>query len=530
MRRKGYYGKEKGTLEGFINWFLKFIKALVGGILEMVSGIADIFNIPSHINTLVSEGEDFGIFEWLAASLIMVFIFAFIVVMVVLWIRREISNAKIRRAVGGSEDVAEELEELRREVARLSAEKEEVLSMKITAGTMSEETLTGIFRAAAMDEDPLTEDELNVGAPEDEKGKDERFSRLKAVDEYYYYYNAPEYDNGMGLSKICDTFRNFACSSLKLYYDIKVVRLMIAGLASTRLIMLQGISGTGKTSLPYAIGKFLKNDATIASVQPTWRERTELFGFFNEFTKKFNETEVLRRIYEASYNDDIHMVILDEMNISRIEYYFADMLSILEMPDPSEWKVELVPSAWDTDPEHMVDGKITIPQNVWYVGTANNDDSTYAVSDKVYDRAIILNLDTKGVPFDAPDTPPVRISYSHLASLFERAIRENPVSERLVSKIMELDAYVVENFRVAFGNRIMKQLYSFVPVYVACGGKDVDAVDYLLATKVIRKFESLNLAMFREEIGKLVDYINELFGDGQMEECIRALRRLERLY
>ena len=148
---------------------------------------------------------------------------------------------------------------------------------------------------------------------------------------------------------------------------------MMAGLASTKLIVLQGISGTGKTSLPYTLGKYFLNDATIASVQPSWRERSELFGYFNEFTKKFNETEVLKRIYESSYNDDINIIILDEMNIARIEYYFAEMLSILEMPDPNEWKIEIVPSSWPDDPKHLVDGKLTIPPNVWYIGTANND-------------------------------------------------------------------------------------------------------------------------------------------------------------
>jgi radical SAM superfamily enzyme len=92
------------------------------------------------------------------------------------------------------------------------------------------------------------------------------------------------------------------------------------------LIILQGISGTGKTSLAYAFGKMIKNEATIASVQPSWRDSSELFGYFNEFTKRFNETEVLAKMYEASYKDDVFITVLDEMNISRVEYYFAEML------------------------------------------------------------------------------------------------------------------------------------------------------------------------------------------------------------
>lgn len=163
-------------------------------------------------------------------------------------------------------------------------------------------------------------------------------------------------------------------------------------------------------------------------MQPSWRDRNELFGYFNEFTKKFNETEVLRRIYESGYNDDINIIVLDEMNISRVEYYFAEMLSILEMPDPKEWKLELVPSVWDNDPKRLDGGNLQIPQNVFYVGTINNDDSTFSVSDKVYDRALVINLNSKGIPFDSPVTISKRVSYSHVSALFEKAIAENPVS------------------------------------------------------------------------------------------------------
>ena len=73
--------------------------------------------------------------------------------------------------------------------------------------------------------------------------------------------------------------------------------MFISALASTKLVILQGISGTGKTSLAYAWGKFLKHDSCVASVQPSWRDRSELFGYFNEFTKKFNETDILKELY-----------------------------------------------------------------------------------------------------------------------------------------------------------------------------------------------------------------------------------------
>ena len=315
-----------------------------------------------------------------------------------------------------------------------------------------------------------------------------------------------------------------------LFYEIKVIRLMFAGLASTKLILLQGISGTGKTSLPYAMGKFFKRDTTIVSVQPSWRDRSELFGYFNEFSKRFNETELLRRIYEASYNEDINVVILDEMNISRVEYYFAEMLSIMEMPDPSEWKIELVPSSWSNDPKKLGGGKLLIPQNVWYVGTANNDDSTFSISDKVYDRALTINIDNKGVPFEAPDTPPMEISFTHVNEMYKKAIADHPIDQKWLDNIEKLDNYVIQKFRVAFGNRIMKQLKIFVPVYVECGGTDLEGIDHILCTKVFRKFEMLNLSLIRDEIKGLINYMNTLFGKGAMADCIAYLERLQKTY
>jgi len=314
-----------------------------------------------------------------------------------------------------------------------------------------------------------------------------------------------------------------------LYYDIRVIRLFLAAFSSTRLIILQGISGTGKTSLPYAWGKFMENDTQIASVQPSWRDRSELFGYFNEFTKRFSETEVLKRMYEATYTDKVYLTILDEMNIARVEYYFAEMLSILEMPSKDDWIVDLVPSGWPSDPKHIENGRFHLPVNMWFIGTANNDDSTFAISDKVYDRAIPINIDTKGVKFDAPDTDHLHISYSHIEQMFEEAKEKYKVSEETLKKLELLDDYVIQHFRLAFGNRIVKQLRDFVPSYVACGGTEIDGVDYVLTNKILRKFEGLNLAFIRDEIDGLIAYLSELFGEENMQEAKAYLNRLKKI-
>jgi len=485
-------------------------------------GFYDAINIGGYIETWAEYCEGFTVIEWIlaiVATLIVIAALAGIVTVVVLLVRRSI---KVKKNESNSAALLDEIGELNAQVIKLSKEKDRLIAQTL-----------------GIDGSYLDEP---AGSAEGEEGEDKnsskalkegesRFFKLTQVDEIYkdYVREDESFNNEISLSEICEQFRNFACSRMGLYYDIRIIRLFLAALSSTRLIVLQGISGTGKTSLPYAWGKFLQNDAHIASVQPSWRDRTELFGYFNEFTKRFNETETLRAMYEATYTDKVYLTILDEMNIARVEYYFAEMLSILEMPSREEWVVDLTPSGWDNDPKHINNGRFRLPENMWYIGTANNDDSTYAISDKVYDRAIPININTKGQKFDAPDTGNLHISFRHIEEMFVAAKEEHKVSQENLDKLEMLDNYVIAHFRLAFGNRIVKQLRDFVPAFVACGGTEIDGLDYVLCNKILRKFEQLNLAFIRDEIDGLVGYLSELFGEENMQESKEFLYRLKKL-
>lgn len=524
-------------MSNFLDWFFVFISEILKGFASIFKGfwegIKQIFNIKNYINIFKAHSESFGVLEWILAILsiiLVIAIFLLIIFMIVLAIRKYI---RFRHSLVSDEDLLEEIGVLQRQVIKMTKEKDEIMAMKVAQMGGGPMALSGAMGGTLSLGDGET-GEQPQGEEQTQEGvvvtTVKRFSKLIEVDNFYKTYTPPEYDNNCTLEQICEDYRNFACSRMHLFYDIKTIRLFIAGMASTKLIILQGISGTGKTSLPYSFGKFLGVDTTIASVQPSWRDRTELFGFFNEFTKNFNETEVLKRIYASSFNNDVNLILLDEMNIARVEYYFAEMLSILEMPNADEWKLDLVPNVWSTDPENLDKGMIKIPQNVWYIGTANNDDSTFAISDKVYDRAQPINLDAKGIAFDAPDTPPMCLGYDHLNDLFEEAFKKYPISDENLKKIQHLDLWVIEKLRVAFGNRIIKQMGLFVPVYVACGGDELDGIDYVMATKIFRKFESLNLSMLRDELKDLCTYLKKTFGANSMKESIAYLERLQKLY
>lgn len=382
-------------------------------------------------------------------------------------------------------------------------------------------TGTSVGAGAPIVQAVLSEAKLNI---------EHRFPKLTLVDEKYAALTPPEYDNEISLQEFAEGYRRYAASQMKLYYTPEIVRRFVAGMAASKLLILEGISGTGKTSLPYSFSRYLSNPSTIVSVQPSFRDRTELLGYFNEFSKRFNETEFLRALYEANYRPDPTLIVLDEMNLARIEYYFAEMLSVLEMPNKDEWVLDLVPTAWDGDPVKMDGGKIYVADSTWFIGTANNDDSTFTITDKVYDRAMPIELNERADAFECELQPHCNVTAEHLEYLFQNAKVDYPISDELMNKMQKLDNYLITRFKLSFGNRIMKQLYDFIPVYVACGGTELGGMDYIVARKVLKKFESMNVTFVRDEITGLITYIDKLFGKAEMQDSKAYLRRIQNLY
>jgi len=505
----------------YVRFLYEFLRQLLGGVLtalrDLLLGVLQMFDVRAYARLIKEYSADFTGGEWflvIVAIIITMILLALLVFFIYFLIRKYI---RFRKTLVEQESLLEELADLHKQVRTLMKEKDELYAMKVSQIGLNP------------DEDATISDEENKDNVDDGHEFDTRFPKLIAIDERFKDYKIVNYGNSFDLPTLCDNFRNFCASELKLYYHENLIKLFIAALASTKLVILQGISGTGKTSLAYAWGKFMKHDSCVASVQPSWRDRTELFGYFNEFTKKFNETDLLAEIYTAGYTDDVYTVILDEMNISRVEYYFAEMLSILEMPSQDEWIVELTPSAWSSDPVRLHNGKLKIAPNVWYIGTINNDDSTFMVTDKVYDRAMPIDINDKGTPFEPVPTQAMDVNYSYLEQLYKSAMNDHQISDETLDKIEKMDDYVIQHFRIAFGNRIVAHMKKFVPVYVACGGSEVDGVDYFIAKKILRKFEQLNISYIRDEIDGFIKFLDSNFGKGKMKECTEYLLRLKKL-
>ncbi len=364
-------------------------------------------------------------------------------------------------------------------------------------------------------------------AEKEANGKKTRFPELSEFDKNHKDFEKEPTEEGLTLESLCNKFRDYAANDLHLYYSIDDIRKFIASLTVSKIMILQGMSGTGKTSIAVAFGKFINNPSAVVPVQPMWKERSDLLGYYNEFTGKFNETMILEKLYEASFSNKMFVIVLDELNIARVEYYFSEFLSLLELPATSERYLIVAAAGAHGDPRKMSHGKITLPDNVWFLGTANNDDSTFAISDKVYDRAMIMNLNSRAEPFSVQgSTSTIHVSNDRFTELFESARNTIKLSDKGREKIHELDNFLVNKFHVTFGNRIMMQIDKYVPAYVACGGKEDEALDDIISKKILRKLESQNPVYVRSNAEELIAKLDEVFGQDVMANCIDYIHQL----
>lgn len=362
------------------------------------------------------------------------------------------------------------------------------------------------------------------------KEKERVFPGLCSIDYLNMAPNNDVFDDSLSLSEIATRFRNYLAKEEGLYYSLLSIREFISAFAASRLIILEGLSGTGKSSLARYFSEFIGEKSFFEAVQATWRDRTSILGYYNDFSRTYNETEFLKRLYEFGYKKEhVNIMVLDELNISRVEYYFADFLSILEYPE-DEWKIKIMQFPYDFDaPLHLQDGILQIPNNTFFIGTANKDESTYTITDKVYDRAITLDFDDRNEPFEVSgESSPVSLSFTRLESLFEEAIakKNNQLTIDDYNTFKKLTDFTYDTFDLTFGNRILHQIQLFVPAFVATGGTKEEALDFMFAEKVISKLEGRFEDYILQGLLDLKALLKKTYGEGSFQETNRRIARL----
>jgi hypothetical protein len=307
----------------------------------------------------------------------------------------------------------------------------------------------------------------------------------------------PMYDEIPDLSAFCEDLQQRIAidpaSSKVLHYSLSDIRCFLAGMAMSRLHLLQGISGTGKTSLPLAMARALGAGSTLVEVQAGWRDRQDLIGHFNAFERRFYEAEFLQALYRAQcprYANSVYIVVLDEMNLSHPEQYFADLLSALEQ-DPQHQKLDLMTASVEPAPALLQNGRtLPLPGNVWFVGTANHDETTKDFADKTYDRAHVMELPRHREffkPKRSKARPPVSLTALQGAFSAAQGLHQKQATDAYRFVDGSFADILGRRFRVGWGNRLERQMLDFVPVVLAGGGTLTEAVDHVLSTKLLRK-------------------------------------------
>ncbi|MGD6960603.1 McrB family protein [Fictibacillus phosphorivorans] len=281
-----------------------------------------------------------------------------------------------------------------------------------------------------------------------------------------------------------------------LTFSSEIVRdfyLNLTSLDDKHFVILNGISGTGKTQLCKVFanavyGLDYKEDnpyMRIVPVRPDWMDSTSLFGYYSSFEKAYMQTEFLKLLLQANKEKDKpFFVVLDEMNLARVEYYLSDYLSAVESRKPIQLHNQ----------NNLIDipQKIEIPHNFYVIGTINVDETTHSISDKVLDRAFVMTLSD--------------VDFSTFWETLDEKWKSSVQGEwRLLLQVHQLLA----EYELHFGYRTMTEMIRklhknrTLPVDFQMDSKV--AVDRILTEKVIPKIKGdERIALLLEDLQQIL--------------------------
>ncbi|AHL23315.1 McrB family protein [Thermococcus nautili] len=188
-------------------------------------------------------------------------------------------------------------------------------------------------------------------------------------------------------------------------YPPYLVSQFYTALKTKGFVILSGLTGTGKTKIAQELAQLIdptKENLLFLPVRPDWRDSKALLGYYNPLTGEYQRTQLLDFILKAIEDYDKnrenampYFVILDEMNLAHVEYYFADFLSVLESGrDENGFTREPIPlhEVEKVEKEGEIPRELKLPPNLYIIGTVNMDETTYSFSPKVLDRAFVVEF------------------------------------------------------------------------------------------------------------------------------------------
>ncbi len=327
------------------------------------------------------------------------------------------------------------------------------------------------------------------------------------------------------------------------FFPREILTRYYLALKTKPFVLLTGISGTGKTKIAQIFAQYICQNETpemvvqriaFVSVRPDWVDNKGLLGFYNILDENYHSTKTLDLLLRATQNPDKpYFVILDEMNLAKVEHYFSDFLSIMESRTHDNSAGEAIPlhtcSTASTLDGTEVPSEIRIPPNVFFTGTVNVDESTYMFSSKVLDRANVIEfndvnleqyVDTKrnNEQFLLKKSEVVDTFYTQknvafcgkedYLSYIEKCSNGSHYLQQLLT--------ILQEYNLHFGYRVINEVSRFINL--ANDGLDrfnlEEALDIQIVQKILTKFHGTR--------AKLDDPLSKLFSFCYADTAVKS--------
>lgn len=336
-----------------------------------------------------------------------------------------------------------------------------------------------------------------------------------------------KYDEQNWLSEFED---NLATTGFR--FDTRLIKAFHTSLKvadCSPMVVLSGISGTGKSLLPELYAHAVGMNFLQVPVQPRWDSPQDMLGFYNYMEHRYKATELSRLLWQsdrfnnpaqAKNNPAMNLILLDEMNLARVEYYFSDMLSKLEVRrgiDPTnEAKrraAEIVLESGATSESKDV-RRIFVGSNNLFIGTMNEDESTQSLSDKVKDRANVLRF---GRPKELSGAAANKEAFfkKYTNRMMSETMWKKWIStsgdggiSNLGQQMDEINSYLAELGR-PFAHRMWNTVAAYIRQYP---GDKHDALIDQIEMKILPKLAGLDMAdpTINRVMNNLADYLHKL--------------------
>jgi len=296
------------------------------------------------------------------------------------------------------------------------------------------------------------------------------------------------------------------------------------------LVILAGISGTGKSELPQAYAEFIGAPLVMLPVQPRWDSPQDLQGFYNYIEKKYKPTDLMWYLYQHEKQQDLKgrmvLVLLDEMNLAKVEYYFSDFLSKLETRRNKPTYLNLDAGSLPLTEDQK---QVLLPKEFLFIGTMNEDETTQSLSDKVLDRANVL---TFGCPPElklrgSQQKPPAPEEYLPWNTFQSWTKDPQPNLTERVKDYVDQANDIMESLGRPFAHRVFQAFTKYVCNYPNAD-RDEAVLKQALADqfgqKLLPKLRGIMVEEEREVLDKMQNLLSTL-GDDALNKAFEKARK-----